>query len=201
MAETKSKWPYRGVVAIDLAKIKTGVAFFFNSKLLPEEIRLITLEPSKTGDQTRTIPIFAPTDMDGFKRVRDAILGHIMDLNKRYGVDTVVIEDFAFSARGRAIFDIGMINGIVRLGIMESGLRYEFISPSAVKKAVTGKGNADKIMVAVKVSKLYGIDLTEIGRGCEDLYDAIAIGHAYIKGYQEGVPITGGAKKKKRVKK
>lgn len=56
----------------------------------------------------------------------------------------VVIEDFAFAAKGRAIFDIGGLGWVIRMALHENGIPYALVSPTALKKYATGKGNANK---------------------------------------------------------
>jgi len=173
-------WRASRIATLDLAVNKTGLAFFKDGVLLEEELHLFTKEPAKGSDPRRTTFINAKTVLGGFKQIRDGILRVLSQLAGRHGVDMVLLEDFAFSAQGRAIFELGQINGVVRLALTEAGYNLQLISPSAVKKIITGKGNADKKMVMLRVYQLCGIDLMEFGRGAEDLYDAIAIGYAYL---------------------
>lgn len=58
-------------------------------------------------------------------------------------VKTVAIEDYAFSATGR-VFHIGEHTGILKYLLEKSSISFVPVSPTAVKKFATGKGNADK---------------------------------------------------------
>lgn len=62
----------------------------------------------------------------------------------------VAIEDHAFGARGTSIYQLGHLHGLVRHGLQQHGRRWLLVSPTELKAAVTGKGNADKdAMMAV----------------------------------------------------
>ena len=56
----------------------------------------------------------------------------------------VGIEDHAFGARGTSIYQLGHLHGLVRRDLQEKNKRWLLISPTELKAAVTGKGNADK---------------------------------------------------------
>ena len=58
----------------------------------------------------------------------------------------VALEDYAFAAKGR-VFHIAENTGILKYKLFQQGIPLETISPSAVKKNATGKGNADKEMM------------------------------------------------------
>lgn len=53
-----------------------------------------------------------------------------------------VIEDLPKQAMGAGI--TGMVQGVVRLALMQYGIPYIKIPPATLKKFATGKGNADK---------------------------------------------------------
>lgn len=57
----------------------------------------------------------------------------------------VVIEDYAFSRNGRNLFGLIEWGGVARLALHKMGVQAITISPTALKKFVTGKGKAQKI--------------------------------------------------------
>jgi len=56
----------------------------------------------------------------------------------------VVLEGYSFGSRGRALFNIGELGGVIRMALWERDIPFLEVSPSALKKYATGKGNAPK---------------------------------------------------------
>lgn len=67
-----------------------------------------------------------------------------------------VIEDLPKQAMGAGI--TGMVQGVVRLALIENGVPYIKIPPATLKKFATGKGNADKAAMRVAWQQYSGID-------------------------------------------
>lgn len=98
---------------------------------------------------------FAPT-AKGMER-----LGIVLDTLVQicaFHADLVLIEGYAFAARGRAVFSIGELGGVVRYALYDSELPYVDIPPSNLKKFATGKGNASKDLVLVEAVKRLGYE-------------------------------------------
>jgi len=90
-------------------------------------------------------------------------------------IHSVVIEGFAFGARGMAMFDLGMLSGILRAFIMESNLKLLVIQPTMLKKFVTGKGNVHKDLMLMNVYKKWKIDFTEFKGQANNVCDAFGL--------------------------
>ena len=58
--------------------------------------------------------------------------------------DLVAIEGYSYGSRGRSIFDIGELGGIVRLACWKASTPFIEIPPAVVKKRATGYGNSTK---------------------------------------------------------
>ena len=56
----------------------------------------------------------------------------------------VVLEDYAMGARGNNMFHIGELGGILKALIWERSIDLLLLSPTMLKLAITGKGNADR---------------------------------------------------------
>lgn len=56
----------------------------------------------------------------------------------------VVIEGYAFGAKGNAVINLGELGGVIRLALADRGLPFVEIPPSCVKLFATAKGNAPK---------------------------------------------------------
>lgn len=192
-------------IAIDLSLNSTGIAFFQDNSLSSTELRVITSKIKPKAGNLTIIPLEHSTDIDdtGKNKTRadrgtyweittryDEISRKIVDVCKRlrneHGVDMVMFEGLSFGSSGNSIFDIGRATGITQYRLYKEGFQFETIPPTVVKKLVTGKGNSPKNIVALKVYKLYNLDLSEYGKCAEDLYDAIAVGHAYLTQNMKG---------------
>lgn len=78
-----------------------------------------------------------------------------------YTVKMIVIEDYAFAAKGR-VFHIGENTGILKHHLWSNRWSYKVVAPTAIKKFATGKGNAKKDMMIDQFIKDTGVDLPEI---------------------------------------
>lgn len=98
----------------------------------------------RSGGQVITGTISAPKHMRGPDRliyVRRAMALIVI----RSGADLVVYEDYAKGKGGMGrTFDIGELGGVFKTLFIESGIDVMLVSPSALKKAITGRGDADK---------------------------------------------------------
>lgn len=56
----------------------------------------------------------------------------------------VVYEDYAMGARGNNAFHLGELGGVFKSMLWERGIDVLLVSPTGLKKCITGKGNADK---------------------------------------------------------
>jgi crossover junction endodeoxyribonuclease RuvC len=76
----------------------------------------------------------------------------------------VFIEGYSMGSKGRALTDICEYGGLLRrtlltqLTIQERAPPPVEVAPSALKKFVTSKGNADKMAVALAVAKRWGVE-------------------------------------------
>ena len=68
----------------------------------------------------------------------------VVDIQQAFGADTIIIEDYSFSAAGR------MTQLAENMGILKAALRREcngavhVVAPTSMKKFATGSGRADK---------------------------------------------------------
>ncbi len=69
--------------------------------------------------------------------------------------DLVVIEGYAYGAKGSAVINIGELGGVLRLALYDGAIPYVEIPPTSVKLFATGKGNVGKPdMLAAAIRKL-----------------------------------------------
>lgn len=93
-------------------------------------------------------------DLKGMERLR-YIKFRILHLLQKFKATKVSIEGYSFASKGRAVFNLGELGGIVRLAIYEYGLPYLDVSPTSTK-AFISSGNADKEQMRVGILEKYG---------------------------------------------
>ena len=93
------------------------------------------------------------------------------------GADLAVIEGYAFS-KGDFAHAKGELGGVLRLMIVDSGMKLLEVTPNQLKKFAVGDHNASKEKVAVGVYKRWGKEFKENDE--TDAYILAEIGRAYL---------------------
>jgi Holliday junction resolvasome RuvABC endonuclease subunit len=120
------------VIGLDLSLTSTGIA---------------------TIDGTESLT----TKLRGVERL-DYLLDRIQSLVIHTdGPLLVAIEGYSFGSKGRAVFNIGELGGVVRLMLFREGIPFVEVPPSNIKMYATGKGNANKDAVLVEGVKRLGL--------------------------------------------
>ena len=98
--------------------------------------------------------VFKPKSY-GTRRLSDIRTHILQELND---AEAVLIEDYAFCARGAAVFQLGELGGMIRLLMADLNKPLYIVNVGHVKKWATGAGNAKKpdMMMAAERSKLFG---------------------------------------------
>ena len=87
---------------------------------------------------------------------------------------TVGIEDHAYGAKGRAVYQLGHLHGMVRRDVVGLGCRFLLLGVGEVKQGATGRGNAEKAAVVDAASTM--LSLEGLSRGAQEaLADAYAV--------------------------
>lgn len=101
----------------------------------------------------------------------NAIAGRVMNLIDHHKPCCVIIEDYAVGRfAGAAIVSIS-IGSVVRFLLWQNDIPFLVVSPTALKKFLTGKGNAKKENMILDVYKKYGFTSPT-----NDEADAVALG-------------------------
>lgn len=99
--------------------------------------------------------------------------------------DVCLIEGYSFGSMSRAVYQVGEWGGVARLVLYDAWpvpAQTIEIPPSSVKKFVTGKGNADKSQMAIKVYKRWKVDFET-----SDEVDAFALAMMWPE-YEDWLP-------------
>lgn len=73
--------------------------------------------------------------------------------------DYYIIEDLPTHAHGSGI--TGMVHGVVRSTLLENQKKYVLVPPASLKKYATGKGNANKVDMAISLYERFKIKLKD----------------------------------------
>jgi crossover junction endodeoxyribonuclease RuvC len=101
----------------------------------------------------------------------------------------VGVERLFFSRNAQTAFAVGQARGVVLLAAQEAGLPVVEATPSAVKVAVAGHGQADKEQVGRMVATILGLDAVPRP---DDAADALAIAIWSANTARPGMEPTGG---------
>jgi crossover junction endodeoxyribonuclease RuvC len=107
------------------------------------------------------------------------LAGGVRELVKVHAPDVVAIEGAFYCRNVRTSMVLGSARGAVIATLAEMAIPMYEYAPRRVKQAVCGHGNASKEQVALLVSRLLGISVSNLG---DDSTDALALcichGHA-----------------------
>lgn len=142
------------------------------------ETKIIGIDPSMTATglalpsgSTETIVGKSSEGDRRLLKIRKRLLGAI----EAYGPDDLlaVVEDLPTHAQGAGIS--GMVQGTIRVTLIEAGVPYITVTPASLKTFATGKGNAPKPELRMSLFRRMGIDLSDDNQ-C-DAWWLRAIGH------------------------
>ena len=95
----------------------------------------------------------------------------VMKVIIKYKPHLVVMEGAAFGVqKTSSIFTLGELAGLVKANMYTMSQPFMIVTPSALKKWVTGKGNAKKDLMLLKVYKRFGVEFSD-----DNLCDAYAL--------------------------
>jgi Holliday junction resolvasome RuvABC endonuclease subunit len=112
--------------------------------------------------------------------IKDNVDNLLMQMQTKQALDLVVLEGYSMGSRTGQAFSIGELGGIIRLTLLLNKIKTLIISPTSLKKFVTGKGNAPKDIMMMKALAKYGIEFTD--NNICDAYCLAKMGQAYLNG-------------------
>ena len=78
---------------------------------------------------------------------------------------TVYLEGPSFASNGQFVLQMGALHFMIRLLLFEHGVDYKIIAPGALKKFITGKGNAKKNLMLLKIFKKWNVEFDDDNLG------------------------------------
>jgi len=115
------------------------------------------------------------TDEDLLVKLQDGY-SKMSEFLGSWRIDFVIIESQFIGRKVKdtnSVIKLCYFVGVLLTAIIHKGLRFEFVTPTEVKEAVTGYGRAKKHQVREIINMSFGLNLR---RKDEDISDAIAIG-------------------------
>jgi len=101
----------------------------------------------------------------------------IRELLGKWAPNVVALEDAFYHRNARSTLKLGEVLGVCRLAAAAAGVRVVSYAPRRVKKAVVGRGQADKIQVQGMVTLILGLSSPPDPL---DISDALALGIACL---------------------
>jgi Holliday junction resolvasome RuvABC endonuclease subunit len=117
------------------------------------------------------------TDQQRYENIASWVLNILAPLDKSN--TTILIEDYAFAAKGR-VFNLAENCGLLKYLLYKEGYSFHTVAPSVIKKYATGKGNSNKEAMWLSFFELTEIDLVgiygpasrKVGSPVTDIIDA-----------------------------
>lgn len=96
----------------------------------------------------------------------------------------ICVEDYAKGAKGM-VFNIGELGGVIKLLMFRRGFKYLDVTPTTLKKFVTGKGNSPKEEMMLSVYENWGYRAS--GNDIADAYGLAKIAHSILNKEYKGL--------------
>jgi len=150
-------------------------------------VAVVDVAPNRTAQLVHVEVLRTPPDMALELRLLGIARG-LVTVFERYLPEAFAIERVFAQQNVQSVMGVAQISGIALHLAAERGLPVGLHTPSEVKAAVTGYGNADKRQVTTMVTRLLG--LAEAPKPA-DAADAIAI--AVCHAWRQPAPTAAGA--------
>jgi crossover junction endodeoxyribonuclease RuvC len=79
-------------------------------------------------------------------------------INQLWFNDIITIEGFSYGSKGKGVSTQYGIGWLIRAELIRNGYTYTEVSPSALKKFATGKGNEKKDNMVIPIYKKWGFE-------------------------------------------
>lgn len=96
--------------------------------------------------------------------------------------DVVCLEGLSFGSQGMALAQLGATHYIIRVLLHERNIEFSIVTPSSLKKYVTGKGNCKKDLILLKVFQKWGVEFSD-----NNLADAYSLARFAFDKYQKSL--------------
>ena len=94
--------------------------------------------------------------------------------------DIVCLEGLSFGSQGMSLAQLGAVHYITRVLLYERNIDFSLVTPSTLKKFVTGKGNCKKDLILLKVFQKWGVEFSN-----DNLADAYSLARFALNNYTD----------------
>lgn len=144
------------VMAIDASL--TGYALQL-SGTAEDEVHFWSTKPPTRDKKTGKLPVYLQEDVSPLEgrllRCR-YLVDKTVEIARKHAPDLIIIEGYAFNAKGNSGVSLGELGGILRDHLFGYSDYFIEATPTELKKFSAGKGNANKVLVASALSSRYG---------------------------------------------
>ena len=117
----------KAVIGIDLSLNSTGLAFiFYDNK--EEKVNTKILKIKSLRGVKR---------LENIKREIDQFIDKCSGI---VDIDLICLEGYSFGSRGRAVFSIAELGGLIKHLLFDRKIKTVLVPPTTLKKFVTGRG-------------------------------------------------------------
>jgi Holliday junction resolvasome RuvABC endonuclease subunit len=159
----------RAVIGLDVSLVSTGVAIRTSDG---SAVRVTAVSTPKKS---------APTDLCRQRSIL-ARVSEILDELEEYDRH-VFFEDYAFSSFTGKAFTRAELVGMLMLRAAEAGCAVYTVGISALKRYISGKGNASKEEMCAAAASRWGFVYSGVGKKKDDIVDAFCLtclGEGYL---------------------
>lgn len=176
------------IMGLDLSLNGTGIS------VVDEGLSIVFSHRVTLNTGTKAFP-----ELYGMERA-NFIINVMKDIIENHQPNVVVLEGYSYGSKGRAVFDLGELGGIVRYVLSNLNIPFYEVPPTTLKKYISGKGNADKDMMMAAALSRYGKSFNS-----HDECDAFCLAAMFLEmpleDFRQSIGEKSTAKKKKAKKK
>lgn len=134
-------------IGLDLSLTHSAVTILDNGKVLDTKV----IKSKPCGD----LPI---DEITRLVDIVNSIFAMINNVLVSKDPKLVVIENFAFMAKGNSLTKLAGLSYLVRVELLEQGVPFIMVAPTSLKKFLTGSGKGDKDQIMMSIYKNYGFE-------------------------------------------
>lgn len=132
-------------------------------------------------------PKHFPHRLARLQEIRRQLLEHVHAITSKHGKGLMFVEGYSFGSTGGQAMERAEWGGQLRLTMFDLGWDVIEVTPTMLKKYVTGKGHAEKDGMRMEVLKRWAYESTD--NNDADAYALMRLGFDFIR-WREGLQVT-----------
>jgi len=151
----------RTTIGIDPSLTGTGIVVLQNGEIVEQ----ILIKSKPNGSRPKDELLRLTTIVDNVKEIVD-----------KHKPKLILVEGLAFMAKSTSLMQLAGLNYLLRLSFAD--IPFVVVTPSSLKKFVSGAGNAKKDLMLMATYKRYGVEFSD--DNLADGYGLAQVGHALL---------------------